>query len=280
MGKRRAQTVLVPAELHTALVHSALRIWCFFRGRSPHTSSSKFGVSAECVGWFCWKRPSFWCDLSASVTARSEFAENGRSADGFAEIDHSADGLVGFRHSANGFAAIGFSANGFAGFRRSATVFAEICHSARRIPALWPFLANRPAPWRNPANPFALWPFPANSLRTVAKASKSIRTVAIPSKLVQRRGGSQRATTTRRTSAASGPAGPFEDCAAPRPGRRGESQILHPPFTSKTALVFEIRGMFPRRGGTAPRIFAGGRPAYESPRFSSRKNQTRGPFSK
>ena len=61
------------------------------------------------------------------------------------------------------------------------------------------------------------------------------------------------------------PARPSENRIASRFGRRGESQILYPSLTSKTALVFEIRGTFPRGGGMAPRVCAGRRPAREAP---------------
>ena len=35
---------------------------------------------------------------------------------------------------------------------------------------------------------------------------------------------------------------PSESCIVPRPGWRSESQMLYPPFTSKTALVFDFSG--------------------------------------
>ena len=53
--------------------------------------------------------------------------------------------------------------------------------------------------------------------------------------------------------------------AVPRPGRRGESQIFDPPLTSKTALVFEIRGTFSRAGSMAPHVCAGRRPTRTTP---------------
>ena len=120
----------------------------------------------------------------------------------FAVIAHSAGTLAGFRHSAAVFAGNGYSA----------TEFVEIWHSAWRIPSLF----------AKSANLAALFAKPANALRTVRKASKSICTVRDSGKSLR------------------------EVVRKPGRGMRRSPfrQKLHfaPPFTSKTALVFDFSG--------------------------------------